>query len=319
MSPTGFTNSGFENPILGTGNSAFQYDPTGSAWSFSSTAGVAGNGSGITGGNPIAPEGSQVGFIQGTGSMSQVVDFASPGSYLISFIAAQRANHGTSNEAIQVLVDGTAVSTITPAGTNYSVFTTASFNVAAGSHTITLVGIDPSGDDYTALLDQARIYSVSPTDFNDPGFENPSLGTGNSTFQYDPTSSGWNFSGSAGVWRNGSGITNGNPGAPQGSQVAFIQATGSISQAVNFAAAGTYQISFNAAQRGNFGTSAEEVQVLVDGTVVGTFTPASTSYAIYTTAAFNVTAGSDAITFVGVDPTNSDYTALIDQAILLIG
>ena len=82
---------------------------------------------------------------------------------------------------------------------------------------------------------------------------------------------------------------------------------------MNFAAAGSYLIGVSAAQRGNHGTSDEEVQVLVDGTLVDTFTPASTSYANYTTASFNVTAGSHTITFVGVDPTNADYTALLDQ------
>ena len=70
----------------------------------------------------------------------------------------------------------------------------------------------------------------------------------------------------------------------------------------------------------NFGTSNEQVQVLVDGTVVSTFTPAGTSYVIYTTAAFNVTAGSHTITFAGVDPSGADYTAFLDQtSILLVG
>ena len=133
----------------------------------------------------------------------------------------------------------------------------------------------------------------------------------------DPTGSAWSFSGAAGLAGNGSGFTAGNPNAPQGSQVAFLQGTGTISQVVNFAAAGSYLISVSAAQRGNFGTSNEEVQVLVDGTVVGTITPASTSYATYTTASFNVTAGSHTITFVGVDPTGADYTALLDQASIL--
>jgi hypothetical protein len=54
--------------------------------------------------------------------------------------------------------------------------------------------------------------------------------------------------------------------------------------------------------------------VLVDGKVVGTFTPSGTDYAAYATASFAVTAGSHTITFVGVDPTGDDYTALIDQA-----
>ena len=107
----------------------------------------------------------------------------------------------------------------------------------------------------------------------------------------------------AGLAGNGSGFTGGNPNAPEGSQVAFLQTTGTISQVVNFAEAGSYQISFSAAQRGNNGTSDEEIQVLVDGTVVGTITPASTSYANYTTASFNLTAGSHTITFAGVDPT----------------
>ena len=48
---------------------------------------------------------------------------------------------------------------------------------------------------------------------------------------------------------------------------------------VSFATAGSYLISFSAAQRGNPGTSKEVVQVRVDGVVVGTLTPAGTSYA----------------------------------------
>ena len=312
-SPTGFTDPGFENPSKGTGGSAYQYDPTGSAWSFSGSAGLAGNGSGFTSGNPNAPQGSQVAFLQETGTISQVVNFAAAGSYQISVSAAQRGNFGTSNEEVQVLVDGTVVGTITPASTSYANYTTASFNVTAGSHTITFVGVDPTGKDYTAFLDQVGIDNVSPTGFTDPSFENPSKGTGGSAYQYDPTGSAWSFSGSAGLAGNGSGFTAGNPNAPQGSQVAFLQETGTISQVVDFAAASSYQISVSAAQRGNFGTSNEEVQVEVDGTVVGTITPASTSYATYTTASFNVTAGSHTITFVGVDPTGKDYTAFLDQ------
>jgi hypothetical protein len=57
--------------------------------------------------------------------------------------------------------------------------------------------------------------------------------------------------------------------------------------------------------------------VRVDGTVVDTFTPASTSYTFSSTASFKVTAGSHTITFVGVDPTGADYSALLDQASIL--
>ncbi|MGZ5996617.1 MAG: hypothetical protein ACXWN0_13200, partial [Isosphaeraceae bacterium] len=177
VSPTGFTDPGFENPSQGTGGSAYQYDPTGTAWSFSGSAGLAGNGSGFTSGNPNAPQGSQVAFLQATGTISQVVNFAAADSYLISVSAAQRGNFGTSNEKVQVLVDGPVVGTITPASTRYTTYTTASFNVTAGSHTITFVGVDPTGKDYTAFLDQVSIDIVSPTgdwfsrNMTDPGLQ----------------------------------------------------------------------------------------------------------------------------------------------------
>ena len=47
---------------VGAGN--WQYAPSGSPWTFSGTAGVSGNDSAITAGNPTAPQGSQVAFVQ---------------------------------------------------------------------------------------------------------------------------------------------------------------------------------------------------------------------------------------------------------------
>ena len=85
---------------------------------------------------------------------------------------------------------------------------------------------------------------------------------------------------------NNSGFTSGNPPAPQGVQVAFLQTTGSFTQTVAGWAAGSYVLSFYAAQRGNYQASQQDFQVLVDGVVVGTFTPSGTSYQTYTTAAF---------------------------------
>ena len=105
--------------------------------------------------------------------------------------------------------------------------------------------------------------------------------------------------------------------APQGSQVAFIQSTGTISQAVHFNATGSYQISVTAAQRGSHSGSDEEVEVEVDGTVVGKFTPSSATYATYVLGPINLAAGGHTITFVGVDPSGADYTALLDQASIL--
>ncbi len=136
---------------------------------------MAGNSSGFTSGNPNAPQGSQVAFVQKTGRISQAVNFAAAGSYVISFSAAQRANFGTSKETVQVLVDGTVVDTFTPAGTGYATYTTAAFHVAAGGHTISFVGVDPSGADYTAFLDGVSIDSLSPPAPSDPEFRQPVL------------------------------------------------------------------------------------------------------------------------------------------------
>ena len=104
------------------------------------------------------------------------MNFNLAGTYQISLSAAQRANYGSSKEQVQVLVDGTAVGTIIPTSTTYFSYTTGSFSVTSGSHTITFVGVDPSGADYSAFLDQVSINNVSPAGFTDPGFEYPSLG-----------------------------------------------------------------------------------------------------------------------------------------------
>lgn len=148
-------NVGFESPNVGT---AFQYEPSGTPWTFTGLAGVAGNGSDFTSatngtnGNPNAPEGTQVGFLQNTGSFSQSVNFGSGGTFTINFQAAQRANFGSA-QSFQVLVDGQVVGTFFGLSTAYTGFTTNAFTVAAGNHTITFQGLDPDGD-HTAFIDQ---------------------------------------------------------------------------------------------------------------------------------------------------------------------
>ena len=53
--------------------------------------------------------------------------------------------------------------------------------------------------------------------------------------------------------------------------------------------------------------------MLVDGAVVGTFTPDGTTYKTYTTDPFTVAAGSHTIEFAGRDSLGTDNTALIDD------
>jgi hypothetical protein len=172
--------------------------------------------------------------------------------------------------------------------------------------------LDSAGGDNTAFIDAVAV-AVSPM-VGDGGFEQPSAGPAGAydSFVYDPTGTAWTYTGLAGVSANGSGFTSGNPAASEGAQVGFLQETGSFSQSVAGWAAGSYTISFDAAQRGNFQASRQDFEVLVDGVVVGTFTPSGTSYQGDTTVVFTVAAGAHTITFQGLDSAGGDNTAFID-------
>ena len=196
-------------------------------------------------------------------------------------------NGQASQQDFKVLVDGVTAGSFTPSGTSYQSFTTSVFTVAAGAHTITFQGLDSAGGDNTAFIDRVAATTRFPD--SDPGFEQVSVGAGK--FQYRPTSSPWSFSGNAGISGNNSGFTSGNPAAPEGAQVALLQGTGSFSQSTTNWAAGSYSISFYAAQRANHQASRQDLSVLVDGTVVGGATPSDSSYQSFTTAVFTVTAG----------------------------
>jgi hypothetical protein len=300
---TGVTDPGFEQMALGAGG--FTYDPSSAAWTFAGNAGVAGNGSAFTAGNPAAPQGSQVLFLQNTGSASQAMTF-SAGTYTLSFNAAQRGNGG-GNQTLQVLVDGAVVGTFNNlTGTGYGTLTTGSFTVTAGNHTVTFQGTDLHGGDNTAFIDNVAI-NPQPTSLGDTGFEQATIAPGG--FVYAPADSAWAFTGSAGVATNSSAFTIGNPVAPQGSQVLFLQKISAVSQTATFPA-GTFTIGLTAAARANGGGN-QTVQVLVDGTVVGTFNVKGTSYTTLTTNSFTLTAGSHIIAIQGTSATG-DNTAFID-------
>ena len=306
------TDAGFETPKVLL--RSFQYNPTGSPWTFTSTAGISSNGSAFTSGNPGAPEGDQVAFLQAHGGVSQSAALPA-GIYEVIFSAAQRANIQASAQTFQVLIDGTVVSSFNNfTGTIYATLSTASFTVGAGSHTLTFQGTDLAGGDNTVFIDQIQIVQTQ-TNLQDPSFETPAVGNGN--FQYNPASSPWTFQRSTGVAANGSAFTGGNPPAPQGNQVAFIQALGSISQSF-MSSGGTFTITFSAAQRANVQASTQTFQVLIDGTVVGGFIILTgTGYTTLETGAMALSAGSHTLVFQGTDLHGGDNTVFIDQVTIL--
>jgi hypothetical protein len=157
------SNFGFETPVTST----YQYNPTGAGWTFTALSGTTGsgisaNGSAFTSGNPYAPQGVQVAFLQGTSSITQTLLGLIAGAiYQVSFYAAQRNNiYGQqAGQTWQLRLDGTPIGTYAPPESaqsyvDYRATFTAS---AASSHTISFVGTNTNGGDNTVFIDNVRL------------------------------------------------------------------------------------------------------------------------------------------------------------------
>lgn len=164
------------------------------------------------------------------------------------------------------------------------------------------------------VYDKPASWDSSSADF---GFEKPITGT----YVYNPTDAEWTFSGASGngsgVTTNASGFTAGNPIAPQGTQVAFLQREGTISRGLTGLVPGkTYQVSLMGAQRANKtgGQLGQTFDILVNDTVLRSFAPpqSSTSYQPYT-ATFVATASFASLKIAGTNQNGGDNTILLDQ------
>ncbi|HTD68262.1 MAG TPA: PA14 domain-containing protein, partial [Candidatus Limnocylindria bacterium] len=158
-SPANLTvpNSGFETPILGSGQ--FQYAPSGATWALVNGGGMSGNGSGFTGNNPNAPEGVQVAFIQGSGRISQTIaGFSADVTYTITFSAAQRNMGGSSGQTWNIEIDSVSVGAFAPpqSATSYTEYSTT-FTTAAGSREVAFQASNLNGGDNTIFIDNVRI------------------------------------------------------------------------------------------------------------------------------------------------------------------
>lgn len=169
-------NAGFEAPNVGGGSGAYRYsdDLAGQApvfsaaesaqtvWSFSGNSGISGNGSEFTSGNPAAPEGSQVAFLQNGGSFSQTITGFAGGAYAFTFEAAQRGNYNPDGpQAFSVSLDGALLGDFTPVSAAYDTFSTGYVPVTAGDHTLTFTGLTASGD-HTAFVDNVGVAAPVP-------------------------------------------------------------------------------------------------------------------------------------------------------------
>jgi hypothetical protein len=131
-------------------------------WKFTGTAGIAGAGSIYTKNNP-APAGSQVGFIQNQGSISQSVPLAPGKAYAVSFLVSQRVldDKTMNSQTLRVKIGNKVIGEFQPTQTadgSYVLFTSDAFTVgAAGMYNIVIEGTNTNGGNNTALIDQIMI------------------------------------------------------------------------------------------------------------------------------------------------------------------
>src|SRR5262249_34565579 len=148
-------------------------------------------------------QGSQVAYLQNTGTISQTLTLAA-GTYRLSLLAAQRGGFNTSGQTFQVYLDDANATQptnavgdpIKPAGKSYQAFTIDNIQLTGGSYKLWLVAQGPAGEDNTALIDSVSIELATPTPVTDGGFETPAVGNG--AFETMPSGSAWTFAGTSG-------------------------------------------------------------------------------------------------------------------------
>ena len=104
----------------------------------------------------------------------------SAGTYTLDFAAAQRGNYNHGGQVLQVLVDGAAVgrrASRRPARATRP-YASVNFTVAAGTHTITIAGLNPHGGDNTALIDNVFVQPAWPISSSIPTLAPSSVGVG---------------------------------------------------------------------------------------------------------------------------------------------
>lgn len=290
------TNGGFEAGA--GGNGTYTYGPNDQGpWLFGPGAGITGANSAFTNANSPPTEGRLAAFLQNSGAITQTGTVAAAGNYMLTFRAVNRGNYGT-QQSLRVYVDGTPVLAFpVPAGpipNEWMHVATPSFALTTGRHTVQIAG-DGACSDCTAFVDDFQLQAAptfSPTQVLG-SFEEWQIGAGN--YLYGAGAQPWVFGPGSGLVTSGTAF--GSPAAPAGSQVAFVQNSGTMSQTWNDAG-GARQITFQAANRASFGAST--IQVSIDGTMLGTWTLNSTAFATFTAAPITLAAGPHTIRFDGV-------------------
>ncbi|WP_216691005.1 LamG-like jellyroll fold domain-containing protein [Hymenobacter siberiensis] len=194
----------------------------------------------------------------------------------------------------------------------------------AANPILTIQGTGGTGSDVTAFVDQVEIVRVSDGTVVSGAVANLSFesnsGLSNTDFGYNPTGASWTFNQASGIARVGSAFS--PPTTAFGNFVAFVQSTtslgnGQFQQALTLAD-GTYQVRFRVAQRTCCTTQNQRLNVLVNGTQVGTIlTTNTTGYDVFTSNTF-VVAPNNALAFDGTNDQVSIPNSAVYNAALAI-
>ncbi|GAA5210598.1 chitobiase/beta-hexosaminidase C-terminal domain-containing protein [Microbacterium kyungheense] len=173
---------------------------------------------------------------------------------------------------------------------------------------------NPGGDNRCFVNPEIPDEEPVVTIFN-AGFESPATnGTANG-----PMVNGWTFSARAGIQHNDSVFNPAFP-APEGERTAYLKTDSGlnsrIDQTVIFPA-GTYAITFYAANRADFG-GLQEFDVFVDDQLVGHAAPDdSGAYELHQTDSFTVESGQHTISFVATT-FEGDNTGFVDDVKVIV-
>lgn len=271
------------------------------------------------GGTPV-PDGTQVGFKQGSGDVSQQITGLTIGKrYVIQFAYDARGCCGGSID-LATKIDGVELDKLTNvkpvAGGEPYPLRTVAFTAAA--ETVALALSTVSSGDATILLDSVTIVQ---RDANQLAVFNASFEASGDVFDAgvpSPTGvlapnglAGWVAEGEYGVNTSGAGPFANNGTAPDQDHVAFIHGVGAIRQNVRLVAGKPYVLSF--AYNATTGNS-PSFQVKVGGAVVFTETVAPVGgTAAYRTKTVNFTGTDVAAVIEFAQTKQGDHTVLIDD------
>jgi hypothetical protein len=271
--------------------------------------------------NGLVPDRAQIGFIQGSGTLSQMINGLVPGKqYWLQFRYNVRNCCGGTID-LTTRFDGADLDTVNAiapvGGSNPYLFRQLVFTPAASSGLLQFAST--ASGDATVLVDAVTIVQ---RDAGNVVVQNPSFeagGTPPAPGNISPNRiSGWTGVGSYGVNFSGAGPFADNGRNPDQDNVAFIQDAGSLSQTVSNLTAGqpyTLSYSYNA-RAGN----SPRLAVTIGGTTFQdeTIAPVGGNLPYYTrSASFTAASGSALLTFA--QTATGDQTVLLDNVAIIPG